>query len=1003
MAYTEKGAVEDFITQELQKLGWKYVTQKETEAKRKGSLEEPLVTEDLRNGLKNVNRDVEFTDADLDFIAISLRTIPANLEGIRRFLDVFRNGLVVPLQKENKERVVKLLDLENIGNNEFVVTNQFRVEGSKGSIRADIVLVVNGIPLVVIECKSPTEEKVDWTNAYEQIKRYEREAPEVFKYVQFSIATDGIKAYYFPNGFNEESKDFLSVWKDPHPLKAEEFKDDILKISIHGLLSKPNLLDLIENFTFIRKEADKSTKIMTRYMQFRASNKIFHRVVSTLGKKENKKFGLIWHWQGSGKTYTMAFSAWKLFHCPEAERPSIFVMVDRRDLEEQIEKDFAFIEVPIERVDSINKLIELLKWGREAKRGIFLVTVEKFIPKEFLQLKKEGDKIEVKRENVIVLADEVHRTQYDKFATVWRSIFKNAFIFGFTGTPLSKLERNTFQRFCPKDELYLDRYSMLDALRDGFTVELSYQARLPDYHLKEKQLREFVKFEEEEIKTLSRQEQKELRKKIRVIKAFVKKPERIKAIAEDLAKHFKEVVEPTELKALIVTIDREACVMYRDALNSFLPPSCSEIVMTLSPNDKGIIRDYLERMQIEYGTRDVKQIHQTIIENFKTRKEPKILIVTDMLITGFDAPALWTMYLDKPLKEHRVLQAIARTNRPFLNKKYGSIVDYVGVLAELEKAFQKFEASDAKDLRVVIRQLDREKEEFKELLQEASKIFESVKKEDTRQSLDSAMNVLIDPQVAKHFETTTKALMKSYEMLRGDPFLAPHLSDYTWLTKIFVAYNKRFKKANVDELKIGELSKKTIQLIQQTIDIKEIDDTYPTLSVDEDYVEALRKSVPKTVGAAIDVITNIQHEVRTHSTSPFFMDLSKEVEKTYEELRTRKIETEEAVRKLLDFSDKIAQWKKEEKEIGKDKYPLYEALKTVLPDIAKQRAIAFISNLSSYLEKAGLLFEGWQLQRDVRRKVRAETRLLVLSEYKDYRTKIDELTERLFAALEGIR
>ena len=1004
MVYTEKGTVEDFIIQELQKLGWKYVDPKDMSTKRKEDFEEPLVVEDLRNALRRVNTDVELTDADLDFIIIKLRTIPTNIEGIREFLDKFRNGLVVPLQREGKERVIKLVDLENIETNEFVVTNQFKVEGLKGSIRADIVLLVNGVPLVLIEGKNPTREEVDWTTAYGDIKIYEEKAPELFKYVQFSIATDGIKTYYFPNAFNEESKDFLSIWKDPFPFKADEFKDDMLKISIYGLLSKPNLLDLIENFTFIRKERDKSTKIMTRYMQFRASNRIFQRVINTLRKRENKKFGLIWHWQGSGKTYTMAFSAWKLFHCPEAERPSIFVMVDRRDLEEQIEKDFSFIEVPIEKVRSIKELIEVLKWGKEGKRGIFLVTIEKFSPKEFARLEKEGERIEIKRENVIVLADEVHRTQYGKFATLMRSIFKNAFIFGFTGTPLSKIERNTFQKFCPKDELYLDRYSMLDALKDGFTVSLSYQARLPQYHLNKKQLKEVIEFEEEEIKTLSKEEQKELRKKIRVIRAFVKKSERVRTIAENVAEHFKEIVEPTGLGAMIVTIDRKACVLYKNAIDQFLPSKCSEIVMTFNPKDKVvIIRNYFQKLQGKYGTKDVRGIHKRIIERFKAGREPRILIVTDMLITGFDAPSLWTMYLDKPLKEHRVLQAIARTNRPYLNKKFGLIADYIGVLKELEEAFEKFEASDAKALKVVIRGLEKEKEMFKGLITKALKIFEGVKKEDTRESLNNALNMLIDPERAKNFETTMKELMKSYEMLKGDPFLRRYLLDYTWLVKIYVAYNKRFKKANVDELKIGELSKKTIKLIQQTIDVKEIEDIYPTLSVDEKYIEVLKKSAPKTVGAAIDVITNIQHETRIHPNSPFFIDLSKEVEKTYEYLRTRKIKTEEAVQRLLNISEKIVKWKREEKEIGKDRYPLYEAMKSVLPRIEKQRAVNFINSLSTHLEKRKMLFKGWQLQRDVRRKVKAETRLLLLSKFRDYRGKIDELTEGIFGALEEIR
>lgn len=1004
MLYTERGTVENFILQELQKLGWKYVPPSKMRLKRKEDFEEPLILETLKESLRRINKDVEFTDADLDFIIISLRTIPANIEGIRIFLDRLRNGLLVPLQKENKEKVIKLIDFENIENNEFIVTNQFRVEGLKGNIRADIVLFVNGIPLVLIECKNPTAEEVDWTDAYRQIKNYEEKVPDLFKYVQFSIATDGIKNYYFPNAFNEEGKDFLNLWKDPYPFKKSEFKNDMLKITVYGLLSKPNLLDLIENFIFIRKEKGTTTKIMARYMQFRAANKIFQRVINTLKKKDKKKFGLIWHWLGAGKTYTMAFSAWKIYHCAEAENPSIFIMVDRRELEEQIEKDFAFLEIPIEKVKSIKQLIEFLRWGKEGKRGIFLVTIEKFSPKEFLQLEKEGKRIEIKRENVIVLADEVHRTHYGKFSTMMRSILKNAFIFGFTGTPLSKMERNTFQKFCPRGEFYLDRYSMLDSLNDGFTVPLSYQARLPQYHLNKQQLEEFLKFEEEEIRSkLSSQEQRELRRKIRVIKAFVKKPERIKTIAKDIAKHFKEIVEQTELKAMIVTIDREACVLYKNAIDELLPSKYSEIVMTSSQKDRGIIREYFQKLQERYGTRDLKQIHKRIIEDFKTKKNPRILIVTDMLITGFDAPILWTMYLDKPLKEHRILQAIARTNRPFPNKKLGLIADYIGVLTDLEKAFEKFEASDARALKVVIRRLDKEKQTFDKLIKKALKIFEKIKIEDTHESLENALNILIDPDKAKEFEKTIKELMKSYEMLKGEPFLKDYLTDYKSLIKIYVAYYKRFKKANVDELKIDRLSKKTMHLIQKTIDVGEIESRYPTVSVDENYINVLKRSMPKTIGGAIDVIANIQHEIRLHPTSPFFINLGREVEKTYEELRTRKIKTEEAMQKLLTFTERIVEWKKEEKEIGKDKYPLYEALKTVIPELERQRALNFIDKLLAHLNEKKLLFKGWQLQREVRRKIKAELRFLLLLNFRDKKSKIDELMENTFRALEEIK
>lgn len=1005
--YTEKGTVEDFIIEELQRLGWEYIKPEEMNKRRKEDFQEPLVVPDLRHALTKINSNLELSDADLDFVVTSLRTIPTNLEGIRKFLDIFRYGLPVPVQKEAKERVLRVVDLEDVANNGFVVTNQYRVSGLKPD-RLDLVLLVNGIPLVLIECKTPVREEVDWTDAYEQIKRYEEETPEIFKYIQFSIATDGIKTIYFPNAFNEEGEDFAldkpPVWKDPYPFKKEVFKDDLLKIAVYGLLSKSNLLDLVENFIFVRKERDKSAKVMARYMQFRASRKIFERVINALQKRGDNKFGLIWHWQGSGKTYAMAFSAWKLYQCPEAQKPSIFVMVDRKDIEEQIETDFAFIEIPIEKITSIRKLGEILKWGREGKRGIFLVTVEKFAPKEFAQLEKQGLKLEIERENAIVLADEVHRTQYRKFATLWRSVFKNAFVFGFTGTPLYKVDRNTFQKFCPKGELYLDRYSMLDALQDGFTVELSYQARLPEYHLQKEQLEEFTRFEEEEIKTLSSEEQRELRRKVRVIRAFAKKPERVKLVAEDIASHFKEVVEPTGLKAMIVTVDREACVLCKNAIDKFLPRDDSEIVMTFEQNPKGIIKDYLRNLEDRYGARNMKDIHNKIIEGFKRKEKPKILIVTDMLITGFDAPGLWTMYLDKPLKEHRLLQAIARTDRPYLNKKFGLINDYIGVLAELEKAFEMYEAADAKNLKLIIWDLSKEKEIFEELLANALKVFKGVKREDTHEGLRRVVDVLkLDPEKAKNFETTIKGLMKSYEMLQGDPFLRDYLLDYTWLVQIYIAYNKDVRKAQVDELKIGELSRKTVRLIQQTINVREIDDIYPTVSIDEKYVEALRKSTPKTLGAAIDVLTTIQHEVRIHPDSPFFINLSGDVENTYEELRARKVDTAQAVRKLLDFSQKIAQWKAEEQEIGKEKYPIYEAIKTVVPRMGKEKAVDFANNLLARLEGKGLIFKSWQLQRDVRRKVKAEIRVSLLSKFRNYKSKIDELTDKVSEALEGIK
>jgi len=1011
MPYTEKGAVEDFIIQELQKLGWRYIPAREMNALREGELDQPLLTKFLKDAICKINRNFSITDSDLDSIICTLNNIPPNLEGIRKLLDILKQGLLVYLEGERKERVIRLVDYDELSRNDFIVTNQFDLEGLRASIRADIVLFVNGIPLVLIECKSPTREEISWLDAYRQIKRYEKETPDLFKYVQFSIATDGITTRYFPNFFGEEGEErnLLSEWKDPYPFPAEDFKDDILKTTIYGMLYPPNLLDLVENFIFIRRREDRMDKVMARYQQFRASNKIYKRVIDTLQGRDNKKFGLIWHWQGSGKTYTMAFSAWKLFHSPQAERPTIIVMVDRKDLEEQIERDFAFIGVNIERIPSIRKLIETLRWGKEGKRGIFLVTVEKFRQKEFDELEKAGEGIEIRRENVVILADEVHRTQYGKFRTLWSSILPNAFVFGFTGTPLSKPERNTFQKFCPPSELYLDRYSMADSLQDGFTVHLSYQARLPEYHLNLEQLEDFAKFEEGEIKGLSPEELKALRRRVRVIKSIAKKPERVERIARDIVEFFKEMVEPTGLKAMLVAIDREACVLYKNALDKLLSPEESEIVMTFSPNEREPMASYLLKLEKEYSTNDMKLIHERIRYNFKMRENPKILIVTDMLITGFDAPNLWTMFLDKPLREHRLLQAIARTNRPYSTKMFGLIIDYIGVLEELQKALAQFEASDVQS--VVIRDLGREKEEFERLLKELSELFEGVRREDTRESMEEALNLLVNPDVAKSFEEKVRMLMKYYEMLGGEAFLKPYLREYDWLVRIFVAYNKKFKRAGIDELKIEELSKKTIRRIQETIDVKKIEDEYPLIEIDERFIRSL-KGAFTNIGTAIDVIANLRRGIENllnlHPSSQILLNLRQEIEATYEALRYRRIKVEEAYERVKQVSERIMERGKEEEEIGRDKYPIYEVVKSILPNMSKEKILELVESLKTILSEKKLLFKGWHLQKGVKQEVRKEMRFILLkwlrdSEYGSIKSKIaDSLEEPILEALKEV-
>lgn len=999
--YSEAGVVEKPIITWLSELGWKYLSRDDLGPVRP-ALEEPILMDSLRKALRRINQ-TQLSEADLGYVVATLKTLAPNIEGIKRFMDILKNGLVVSVEEGKKQAVVRLVDFDKLDNNEFTVTNQFVVEGQEENIRADIVMLVNGIPLVLIEAKNPTAEEISWLDAYTQIKRYERTVPDLFKYVQFSIATDGARAFYFPNSFAEENKDFLSEWKDPFPYEIEEFRGNLLKIAVYGMLSRPNLLDLLENFIFIRKEKDRYGKVMARYMQFRAADRIYARVASSLDGKKEEKQGLVWHWQGSGKTYTMAFAANKLHLAPQAENPSIFVVVDRKDLEKQIEEDFSSLGVPIERIASMAKLIEALRWGNEGKRGIFVVTIEKFQDKAFEEARKAG-KVELTRENVVVMTDESHRTQYGDLAIIMRSVLKNAFVFGFTGTPLSKPERNTFSKFSPKGELYLDRYSMTAAKEDGFTVPLTYEARLPKYHLNEEQLEELEEFEDDVAEELSGEERKELHKKVSVVRAILKKPDRVEAIAKDVAQHFQNVVEPTGMKAMLVTVDREACVLYKKALDAnLLPPDVSVIVMTFSQKDNETIKQYQKRLQKEYGKTDIKEIHREIVERFKTKKDPRMLIVTDMLITGFDSPNLWAMYLDKPLKEHRILQAIARTNRPFANKKYGLIIDYVGMLKDLEKAFRIFEAEDLNNLKLILRDQSVEKAHFEKLLAHALGIFSGmVKKEDTLESLDTALTILLDRKVAQDFEKTMKELMRSFEMLSGDPYLAKYLSDYKWMVKIYWAYYRKFKKADFDELRIAELSKKTYALIQQTMDVKDIQRKYPVVTIDENYVRAIRGKDPG-LSAAIDIISDIQGEIRRRPGSPFYGAIADQVRHLYEELGRKGTQTKDTLQKLVGLTEQIAARNREEQEVGVERYPIYEALKSELPGIGKQEAIDFADRLSSGLKSQKLMFKGWQQKREVRRKVREEIRIRLLGQLKGARPRIDKLTDSVFNAMEGMK
>ncbi|HIC92331.1 MAG TPA: HsdR family type I site-specific deoxyribonuclease, partial [Syntrophaceae bacterium] len=783
--FSEKSLIEDYIVEQLQQKGWRFIP---ADALERESYEEPLLIPVLIRALERINKESGIGDEEINKALNELKLTGTGIEGAKRILNFYKFGIPVKFEKEKVVKYIHLFDFQSLENNGFIVSRQVYYYGRE-TIRTDIILYVNGIPLVNIECKNPTSLTESWYTAYRQIKDYEGLVPELYKYVQIGVGAESI-ARYFPT----------VPWQD-EPMTHEwhdEEKDSI--DSTVEMLAKDVLLDIIRNYLFFRVELGNATKVITRYMQYRAANKMVNRVVKNLKGEEEKNKGLIWHWQGSGKTLTMIFAANKLYYTEELENPTIFFIVDRIELESQLYKEFYSLDiVEPEIIGSVDELRRILQFDDyRGKRGVFITLIHKFRPEELKEIYKELEEVTgyketiMNRKNVVAFIDEGHRTQYGLLAAQMKSILKNAFFFALTGTPISKRGRDTYLEFSyPPDEVYLDRYFITDSIRDGFTVKIAYQPRLEEkVRLKKDLLSAFLETEFEELPEEVREEiEDKVKKRLNAIKVVLENPERIKVIAEDIAEHFKENIDG-KFKAMVVAGSRKACHIYKQELDKHLPPEYSEIVMTYRTreSDESLVYRVAET-RARYGNRDIDEIRKDIVERFKEETFPKILIVTDMLLTGFDAPILQVMYLDKPLKEHRLLQAVARTNRPYKDlKSAGLVIDYVGILKEFKKALEMY---NEEDIKLALTSFDGIREEFVILVKEILEILKEVPRNYERETLLKAVEVLTaEKEKEKEFIEKYKNLRKVFELLGPDDIKLEYFEDYKWISAIYTYYMK---------------------------------------------------------------------------------------------------------------------------------------------------------------------------------------------------------------------
>lgn len=987
----EQQLIELPLIQKLQEKGWTY---KDSEELNRESYEEPLLVENLIEAIKKINKDVELTETDITRVINELKIKIPGPETAKKILNYLKEGVPINLEKSKEFKYIKLIDYKNLQNNEFLVSNQVKFRG-KGTVRADIVLFINGIPLILIECKDPTDPSVSWEDAYRQIKSYEKDCEELFKYVQIGIAVEE-KVRYFP----------IVSWLDnvKPEIWREEGKNEI--DSIIEMLSPSKVLDLIKNFIFIRTERGRVTRVVARYMQYRAANKIFERVVNTLEGRENKDRGLIWHWQGSGKTLTMIFAAYKLYNERILENPTIFFILDRIELQEQLFQEIAALDLGIkpEKIESKEELKKaLLHDEGKGKRGFIITLIHKFTEKDlldvqqFLEEKLKGKESVLTRRNIVVFVDESHRTQYGVLAAKMREILKKAFFFGFTGTPISKKGRDTFLVFAyPQDkDLHLDKYFIKESIEDGFTLPISYQSAPDMLRLNKKQLEEFLAQKEEEIPV---EMKKKISGKLSRIKILMESKKRIENIASYIANHFKENVDG-KFKAMVVAVSRKACVYYKKALDKLLPSNYSEVVMTYERSDPKEILEYKEELRKKFK-KEPDEINKELIEKFKNEEYPKILIVTDMLLTGFDAPILQVMYLDKPLKGHRLLQTIARTNRPLPEKakKCGLIIDFVGMIRELNKALAFYSKIEMEDLNYGIKSFDEYEREFLILLERMKKIIGDIEiRFDDREYFHKIIFNLVMSNKEKEFVDTFKELRRFYEFLGPLEVKIRYRDYFKFLVALYTLYRKmRGEDENIEELK--RIYKKIVEDIYKTTEVESIV-SFPEIKMDENYIEKIEKTFKTTEARVFNRLTVIRYVLREKPPTPVYGSISKKVEELIKKWRNRKIKIEKFYKELKTVFKELIIIDERKFKLGLN--DMEYSILSILEEKFKGRK-DLVEKVKEFSEKIKPeLFKGWEFQKSIVSRVEKEIKLFLIRINNLSKKERDDISERIIQTIKS--
>lgn len=798
---------------------------------------------------------------------------------------------------------VKFFDFDDPNQNEWVVTQQYSVSGSRQQIIPDIVVFVNGIPIAVIECKSPTVGDIWKKKAIQQLQRYQeagerwknRGASRLFETVQILIATCGERAVYGTVGTPAR---FFLEWKEPYPLSIKELGGKIGQVPtaqdilLYGLFEPHNLLNIVRNFVVFEIEGGRSIRKLARYKQYIAVNQAIHRVRSAA--TPSARGGVVWHTQGSGKSLTMLWLALKLRRDELQQQPTIIIVTDRTKLDLQISGVFTACGFPNpERAKSVEALRRILK---HPTGKTVITTIQKF------QEITKGDSpigqpvvhpVLTKALNIFVMVDEAHRTQYASLAANMRNALPNACFFGFTGTPIDKKDRSTFQTFGS----YIDTYTIDQAVQDGATVPIFYEGRLPKLQIVGQTLdqifdRVFADHSEVDRSTIKQQYANE--------RSIAEAPRRIESICLDMMQHFEEFIAPNKFKAQIVAISRHVAVTYKETLDRLNGPESALIISSDHNDDARMARWHLR-----------KDEQDRLIERFRDRKDAlSILVVCDMLLTGFDAPIEQVMYLDAPLKEHSLLQAIARVNRPYSDvKTFGLLVDYWGVSVDLEAALAVFSSADVQH---ALRPISDELPRLQSRHAATMKFFQSV---EDKSDFEACLRVLGSEDIRARFDLAFRRFSQTMDMLLPDPRALPYKRDLRWLGKIRGIAHARYMDGRLDLSGCGE---KVRKLIDDSVIVDGIEILVKEVQLFSSEFDRKLDALSTDRAKASEMEHAISHEinVRVAENPGLYESLRKRLEKIIEERRTERLDDAKQLSLLRNLRDELKSERARANEIG---------------------------------------------------------------------------------------